>query len=110
MSRSTSFAGVINSIAYKLNILLFSSPSAKTFKTNRKKKKLALRESLDVKVLELETLAYKDKLSEDEYFPLTVELPGLHKFIKELKQIANSMHTGFANLSFFNLQCQAVLD
>ena len=80
------------------------------FQDQSQKKKLALRESLDVKVLELETLAYKDKLSEDEYFPLTVELPGLHKFIKELKQIANSMHTGFANLSFFNLQCQAVLD
>ena len=69
----------------------------KNFQDQSQKKKLALREFLDVKILELETLAYKD--SEDEYFTLIVELPGLHGFIKELKQIANSMHTGFANLS-----------
>ena len=38
MSRSTSFAGVINSITYKLNILLFSSHLQKLLRPIAKEK------------------------------------------------------------------------
>ena len=58
----------------------------------------SLRTLLDDKILQLETLASKDKQTTEEYLTLQIELPGLHVFTRELKDLANYLHPGLGNL------------
>jgi len=58
----------------------------------------SLRTFLDDKILQLETLASKDKQTTEEYLTLQIELPGFHVFTKELKDLANYLQPGFGNL------------
>jgi len=49
----------------------------------------SLRTFLDDEILQLETLASKNKQTTEEYLTLQIELPGLHVFTRELKDLAN---------------------
>lgn len=57
-----------------------------------------MRTFLDDKILQLETIASKDQPTNEEYLTLQIELPGLHVFTRELKDLANDLHPGLGNL------------
>lgn len=63
---------------------------------SKRKTFLTLKEFLDAKILELELLA--NNQSKEAYFTLRIELPGLYVFLRELQQITDTLHSGFANL------------
>lgn len=52
---------------------------------------------LDDKILQLETLASKDKPTTEDYLTLQIELPGLHAFAIELQDLAHYLHQGLGN-------------
>jgi len=87
-------------MAAVLPVMLVSFQSFYTcFTLQTQGKKLqSLRTFLDDKILQLETVASKDKPTTEEYLTLQIELPGLHVFTRELKDLANYLHPGLGNL------------
>ena len=72
--------------------------SYKWFKVQTKRKQLqSLGSFLDDKILHLESIAHKDKLTYEECLTLQIELPGLLIFTRELKDLANQLHPGLGN-------------
>lgn len=72
--------------------------SYKWFKVQTKRKQLqSLGSFLDEKILHLESIAHKDKLTYEECLTLQIELPGLLIFTRELKDLANQLHPGLGN-------------
>ena len=84
-------------MAAVLPVMLVSFQSFYTcFTLQTQGKKLqSLRTFLDDKILQLETVASKDKPTTEEYLTLQIELPGLHVFTRELKDLANYLHPGW---------------
>lgn len=81
-------------------ILVSFQSSYKWFKKQTQGKQLqSLRTFLDDKIFQLETIAYKDQPTKEECLTCQIELPGLHVFARELKELANELHPGLGNVS-----------
>lgn len=80
-------------------LVSFQSPY-KWFKKQTQGQQLqSLRTFLDDKIFQLETIAYKDQPTKEECLTFQIELPGLHVFARELKELANELHPGLGNHS-----------
>ena len=80
-------------------LVSFQSPY-KWFKKQTQGQQLqSLRTFLDDKIFQLETIAYKDQPTKEGCLTFQIELPGLHVFARELKELANELHPGLGNHS-----------